>query len=91
MKECIECGKKLGILKGYRHPALGRNNFVCGGCFDVIEESMTQWQEFVLANSFNVKTSKGTSVDWKKFTPNFSKIQDIISSAYPEKEIIIEK
>jgi len=51
MKECEECGKKLGILKGYQHPTLGKKYLVCSKCFDNVSESVKKWREFVLTDS----------------------------------------
>ncbi len=47
MAECNECGKKLALFEGYRHPTLGKDHTVCGRCFDQIQESVKQWQEFI--------------------------------------------
>jgi hypothetical protein len=51
MKKCEECDKELHILQGYSHPALGKNFFVCGKCFDKINEDMERWSKFCLFNS----------------------------------------
>jgi len=92
MKECKECGKKLGILNSYKHPTMGKKNFVCGGCYSTIDQSVTQWREFVLANSFNMNQTKVPNrPDWNTIIPNFNKIQELVTSAYPDKEIIFEK
>jgi hypothetical protein len=40
MVDCEECDKKLGILQGYRHPALGVRFLVCGKCFEKIDKDM---------------------------------------------------
>ena len=40
MVNCNECDKKLGILKGYHHPALGQRFLVCGKCYTKVEEDM---------------------------------------------------
>jgi hypothetical protein len=45
MKGCEECGKRLGILNGYRHPIRGRNHLVCSECFDSIHESVVNWRK----------------------------------------------
>jgi hypothetical protein len=58
MVDCEECDKKLGILQGYHHPALGTRFLVCGNCFDKVDESMEKWREFCLSNSFNAESSK---------------------------------
>ena len=50
MKECEECGKKLGIFEGYGHPTMGRKHLVCGVCFDRVEDSVAAWREFILTN-----------------------------------------
>ena len=53
MKECNECGKKLGILKGYHHPTLGKKYYLCNKCWDHVSDSVEKWKEFVISNSFN--------------------------------------
>ena len=45
MKRCSECGEKLGLLKGYRHPAAGRDSVLCSCCFDTVYESVVKWRE----------------------------------------------
>ena len=52
MVECQECGKKLGIFEGYNHPTMGDDHQVCGPCYDMVDESVAKWREFVLENSF---------------------------------------
>ena len=42
MVVCTECNKKIGILKGYKHPIEGKKHIVCGNCFDRIEATVTQ-------------------------------------------------
>ena len=58
MVNCEECDKKLGILQGYRHPALGTRFLVCGKCFDKIDEDMKRWMTFCSSDSFNIESSK---------------------------------
>ncbi len=58
MVDCEECDKKLGVLEGYRHPALGAKFLVCGTCFDKVKEDMERWSTFCLSDSFNVESSK---------------------------------
>jgi hypothetical protein len=59
MKECEECRKKLGFLKGYRHPIMGKNHLLCSNCFDNIQDSVVRWREAHLPyiGFFNRKTS----------------------------------
>ncbi len=47
MKECVECGKNLGIMEGYRHPIMGKDNLLCSNCFDTVFESVEKYREFV--------------------------------------------
>ena len=85
MEKCEECGKKLGFLEGYRHPTLGKKHHLCGPCFNQVSESVAKWGEFVLANSFNLKTSeKSLKVNWKKF-PSFSRIWN------KNKKVLVDK
>jgi len=58
MVNCEECNKKLGILRGYRHPALGTRFSVCGKCFDKVDEDMQRWNQLCLSDSFNAESSK---------------------------------
>ena len=58
MVKCEECGNKLGILQGYRHPALGKRFLVCGNCFDKVDLSMEKWRVFCVSNLFNSESSK---------------------------------
>jgi hypothetical protein len=58
MVDCEEWGKKLRILQGYRHPALGTKFLVCGTCFDKVNGDMERWSMFCLSDKFNVKSSK---------------------------------
>ena len=48
MLTCYECGKKLRFWGGYYHPALGFNIFVCGKCFERLEESMEKYRKFII-------------------------------------------
>jgi len=47
MTDCVECGKKLGLIEGYRHPTLGKEYLVCSRCFDSVSISVEQWQKVV--------------------------------------------
>jgi hypothetical protein len=68
---CKECDKKLGILEGYRHPALGKRFLVCGDCFVNVNESMKRWSKFCLSDSFNEESSKIDIQDaWNKNISN---------------------
>ena len=58
MVNCEECDKKLGMLQGYSHPALGKRFLVCGKCYDKVYEDMERWSAFYLLDSFNAKSSK---------------------------------
>ena len=58
MTDCEECDKKIDIMDGYRHPALGDRFLVCGKCFDKIDDAMERWYTFSLSDSFNRESSK---------------------------------
>lgn len=90
MKKCEECGKKLGLLEGYRHPTLGKDYSLCSPCFDQVSESVTIWRDFVLANSFDMRLLKNSiQLDWKKIIPNITKISNFFETELMEKEIDI--
>jgi hypothetical protein len=91
MIECEECGKKLGNFEGYRHPTMGKKYLLCGPCFDKVEESVSSWGAFVLANSFNNGLSKSDSkLNWKRILTSSTKIQNIIDNVKSENEICIQ-
>jgi len=72
MKECEECGKKLGILKGYKHPTMGKKHLLCSPCYNQVSDSVEKWRAFVLSNSFNTTPSK------TNYLENFDKIKPIL-------------
>jgi len=83
MVECEECGKKLSILEGYRHPALGKRFLVCGDCFVIVDESMQRWNKFCLSNSFNSESSKILIQDeWNKNISNNLQLQKWFSNLW---------
>jgi len=73
MKECMECGKNLGIMEGYRHPTMGKDNLLCSKCFDTVFESVEKYREFVspYIGFFNKESS--TIADIQKIGENISK------------------
>jgi hypothetical protein len=73
MKDCMECGKKLGIIEGYRHPTMGKDNLLCSNCFDTVFESVEKYREFVTPymGFFNKETS--TIDDIQKIGENITK------------------
>jgi hypothetical protein len=76
MVDCEECGKKLSILQGYRHPALGTRFLVCGKCFDKVNEDMERWSTFCLSDSFNAESSKiYVQEAWDKNISNDPRLQ----------------
>lgn len=53
IKKCEKCDKELRLLGGYSHPTLGKEFLLCSCCFDIVNESVEKWREFVIVNSFN--------------------------------------
>ena len=77
MIKCEECGKKLGIIEGYRHPTMGKKYLLCSSCFDNVEISVEKWREFVISNSFNKSSVKRCSkLGWKKMIPGLPQLKD---------------
>jgi len=71
MVKCEECDKKLSIIEGYRHPALGKKFLVCSNCFDKVNEDMQRWNRFCLSYSFDVESSKSNIQDaWNNSITN---------------------
>ncbi len=63
MKECIECGKKLGLIEGYRHPTMGKDYLLCSNCFDTVSASVEKYREFIsLYVGFFSKDSQKTDI-----------------------------
>ena len=79
MLKCEECGKKIGIFGGYQHPTMGKKHNLCNNCFDVVNESITKWQKFILANSFNGKI---TSNAFNEIISNFSDLNNDLKKTF---------
>ena len=92
MIECEECGKTLGIFEGYRHPTMGKKHHLCSPCFDNINDSVSRWREFVIANSFNNGSSRtDLDMEWKKLAPSFNRRRNIIENVSAETSILLRK
>ena len=88
MVKCEECGKQLGIVQGYRHPALGGRFLVCGKCFDKVDESMEKWRAFCASNLFNAESSKADiQVAWNKRIANNLELQKWFNNLWIKKGI----
>jgi DNA-directed RNA polymerase subunit RPC12/RpoP len=85
MKECMECGKNLGIIEGYRHPIMGKDYLLCNNCFDTVFESVEKYMEFVspYIGFFNKETS--TIDDIQKIGENIKKMQNKASNIWSHK------
>jgi hypothetical protein len=79
MPKCDECGKKIGIFGGYRHPASGGKKYVCGNCFTMIDNSVEKWREFVLSNSFN---NEKTSYNFNDMVSRFSNLNNDLKKIF---------
>ena len=85
MKKCEECGKELKLLKGYKHPTMGKKYPICSPCFVQVSESVARWREFVLSNSFNnISSRNDLQLDWKKIMSRFTKIRDTFDTKKAE-------
>jgi hypothetical protein len=73
MKECVECGKKLGIIESYRHPTMGRDNLLCSDCFDTVSISVEKWSKFILPYVDFFSKESQTIGDIKKTDKNITK------------------
>ncbi len=92
MKDCEECGKKLGMLEGYRHPTMGKKHLLCSPCFDQVSDIVARWGEFVLSNSFNNGSSKKNSeLKYKNIAQSINHRRNIIENIFAEKGILIRK
>jgi hypothetical protein len=73
MKECMECRKNLGIMEGYRHPTMGKDNLLCSKCFDTVFESVEKYREFVSPYIGFFNKGSSTIADIQKIGENISK------------------
>ena len=62
MVKCVECDKKLGLLKGYRHPTMGKDHPICGSCFDKIDASVQEWGQFIMNSEFKEDPTKQPAI-----------------------------
>jgi hypothetical protein len=89
MKTCLECGRKLGTLQGYYHPAMGREYFVCGNCFETVAESVERYREFVspYIGFFNKETTLIEDIEkiGEYIKKNIKKAQSKVSNLSPHK------
>jgi hypothetical protein len=89
MKECMECGKNLGTIKGYRHPTMGKDNLLCSNCFDTVFESVEKYREFVspYMGFFNKETSTIDDIQniGKNIAKNIKKMQNRVSNLLSHK------
>jgi hypothetical protein len=75
-RQCIECGKTLGALEGYRHPTLGDESLLCPECFVNVEISVERWGRFILWSSFNPESPDPTYIDNFPFPKELETIRD---------------
>jgi len=89
MKDCVECGKKLGIIEGYRHPTMGKEYLICNHCFDTVIASVDTWQEAVSSYVDFFHKESSTRDDLQKIgihiTKNMGKIQNKIVALWSHK------
>jgi hypothetical protein len=89
MKDCMECGRNLGIMGGYRHPTMGKEHLLCSKCFDTVSESVENYREFVSSyiGFFNKETT--TVEDMQRIgeyiTKNIKKMQNKVSDLWSHK------
>jgi len=87
MKECVKCGKTLGIIEGYRHPTMGKDYLLCSTCFDVVSANVEKWNEFVSPYIAFFNKESSTVENMQKIRDNISKrikkIQKMINDLWP--------
>jgi len=86
MKGCMECGKNLGIMEGYRHPTMGKEYFLCSTCFDTVMDSVEKYREFITPyiGFFNKETSTIDDIQYIReiITKNIKKIHCRVSNLW---------
>ena len=74
MKECAECGKKLGIIEGYRHPVRGKYYLLCRNCFNTVSASVEKWKDFILPYNGFFKKETSLTEDIQKIEENINEV-----------------
>ena len=89
MKKCMECGKKLGIIEGYRHPTKGKDHLICSNCFDTVSASIENYREFIspYIGFFNKETSAIEDIQKieENITKNIKNMQNRLSKLWAHK------
>jgi hypothetical protein len=89
MKECMECGKTLGIIEGYRHPTMGKDFCLCSKCFDTVFASVEKWRTFIspYIGFFNVQTSTVDNLQTigQHITTTIKKMQNRVNNLWTHK------
>jgi hypothetical protein len=80
MIECVECGKKLGVIEGYRHPVMGKDYLLCRYCFDTVSTSVDKWKEFISTNNGFFKKETSVNEDVQKIGENIIKSFEMIQN-----------
>ena len=96
MIKCEECRKKLGILQGYKHPALGKRFPVCRNCYDIVSGNMEKWSKFCHSDPYTAESHKiYIRKEWNKSLLNDITLQKwfnalwikIENNSHPKKRI----
>jgi hypothetical protein len=77
--KCTECGKQLTIFHRYIHPVNGRNELVCGNCFERLDALVEKWREFVLTN---IDYINSLDIDGRLIRDNFEQTVSSIMMKY---------
>jgi hypothetical protein len=89
MKECVECGKNLGIIEGYRHPIMGKEYLLCSNCFNTVFESVEKYREFIspYIGFFTKETSTLEDIQRirENITKNIKKMQNRLNTLLSHK------
>lgn len=89
MKGCIECGKKLGIIEGYRHPTMGKQYHLCSHCYTIVFDRVEKYRKFITPYSefFNTETSTMSDIQniGQSITKNIKKIHNKANNLWAHK------
>ena len=73
MKKCVDRGKNLGIMEGYRHSTLGKEHLLCSKCFNIVIESVENYRGFITPYIGFFNRESSTVEDLKIIGVNISK------------------
>ena len=83
-KYCFECGKKLRLFGGYKHPLFGWKECICKTCFEKIGKSEEKYTNFIIHSLHTKNGNWAACFILIKTAPTYEKYVYEKLSNYPE-------